>query len=89
MEGAGKASGGQVRQWTVRLTVVENDADTTADAVLETDTGAQVSAEGRSQRSENDESAPEIGDEVADDDEHQDASARARAIRAPRSTLPR
>lgn len=59
------AAGGQVRQWTVRVSVVENDADTTAEAVLETDTGARVAAEGRSHRSEDDESAPEIGDEVA------------------------
>lgn len=65
MEGTPVTRDGRVREWRVRVTVVENDADTTAEAVLETDSGAQVAAQGSSHRSERDDSAPEIGDEVA------------------------
>jgi hypothetical protein len=65
MEIAQAPAGGRTTEWSVRVTVVEDDADTTAEAVLVTDTGARVAALGRSHRNEHDESAPEIGDEVA------------------------
>lgn len=56
---------GRVREWTVRLTISENDADTSAEAILETDAGATLAGQGRTHRSERDESVPQIGDEVA------------------------
>ena len=56
---------GRMTEWSVRVVVVEDDDDTMAEAVLVTDTGAQVAAMGRTHRNEHDESAPEIGDEIA------------------------
>lgn len=65
MDGDGTGAAGRVREWSVRLSIFEGDADTSVEAILETDTGARLAGEGRSHRSEGDESVPEIGDEVA------------------------
>lgn len=56
---------GQMREWTVRITIFEEEDDTSARAVLVAQAPERLAATGRSHRSEDDEPVAEIGDEVA------------------------
>jgi len=55
----------RTREWTVRVSIFESADDTNARAVLVADAPESLVATGESHRSESDEPAPEIGDEVA------------------------
>ncbi|GAA5161288.1 dsRBD fold-containing protein [Ornithinimicrobium tianjinense] len=54
-----------LREWSVRITIFEGGADTSAQAVLLSDAPEHLRAVGQSHRSDDDRSVPEIGDEVA------------------------
>lgn len=54
-----------LREWSVRITIFEGGADTSAQAVLLADAPEHLRAVGESHRSDQDRSVPEIGDEVA------------------------
>lgn len=54
-----------VREWTVRVSIVEADDDTDAQAVLVADSPGPLTAAGRSHRAPEDRLDPQIGDEVA------------------------
>lgn len=53
------------RTWTVEVLITEVDRRTTARAVLRTDAGTEVLANGSSSRNPHDVDVSEIGDEVA------------------------
>lgn len=54
-----------VREWTVRMSIVEAGDDTDAHAVLVADPAGPLTAWGRSHRAPEDRLDPEIGDDVA------------------------
>lgn len=54
-----------VKTWRVRVDLFESGDDTTAHAVLISETPEQLDAEGRARRDPRDPAVPEIGDEVA------------------------
>jgi Domain of unknown function (DUF1876)/Domain of unknown function (DUF1918) len=56
---------GQVRQWTVRVTVFEEGDDTRATVALVADDPETLTARGSSHRGRHDPDNPHIGDEVA------------------------
>lgn len=55
----------RTKTWTVEVLITEVDRRTTARAVLRTDAGTEVLANGSSSRNPHDEDVSEIGDEVA------------------------
>jgi Domain of unknown function (DUF1918)/Rv2632c-like len=54
-----------VREWTVRVSILESGDDTRASVVLLADAPGPLSARGASHRSEDDDAVATIGDEVA------------------------
>ena len=54
-----------LREWTVRVSILETGDDTDARAVLVADAPEQLVARGRSHRAPQDQAVPQIGDEVA------------------------
>ena len=54
-----------VKEWQVRVSILESPDDTTAKVVLVADAPGVLSASGESHRSEEDQPAARIGDEVA------------------------
>lgn len=54
-----------VKTWQVRVDLFESGDDTTAHAVLISETPEHLAAEGRARRDPRDPAVPEIGDEVA------------------------
>jgi hypothetical protein len=54
-----------VKEWQVRVSIFESDDDTTAKVVLVADSPETLVATGESHRSDTDDPAPRIGDEVA------------------------
>lgn len=54
-----------VRDWQIRVSIYETDADTDAQVVLVSDSPTHLTARGHSHRSADDRTVPEIGDEVA------------------------
>jgi hypothetical protein len=54
-----------IRDWQVRVSIVESDDDTDARVVLVADSPAHLTASGHSHRSAADTPIPEIGDQVA------------------------
>jgi Rv2632c-like/Domain of unknown function (DUF1918) len=55
----------RVRDWTVRVSIVESGDDTDAEVVLVSDSPVELTAAGHSHRGRRDDSVPQIGDEVA------------------------
>jgi hypothetical protein len=56
---------GLMHEWTVRVSIFESGDDTSATAVLLSDSPLHITAKGESHRSPDDDVVPEIGDEVA------------------------
>ena len=56
---------GRMHEWTVRVSIFETGDDTSATAVLLSDSPRHLTAKGESHRSPDDLPVPEIGDEVA------------------------
>jgi hypothetical protein len=55
----------QTRTLTLNIHLVEKEAETTADAMLTTGSGAVLTAHGMARRNPRDRDVPEIGDEIA------------------------
>jgi hypothetical protein len=55
----------QTRTLTLNIHLVEKEAETTADVMLTTGSGAALTAHGLSRRNPRDPDVPEIGDEIA------------------------
>lgn len=56
---------GHIKTWQVELQIFEHDGDTTANAVLHSESATRVQGSGTAHRNPHDVLVPEIGDEVA------------------------
>jgi hypothetical protein len=53
------------KDWTIRIRLEEQGDDTFADAILDIENKTEIRGSGHSKRNPSDESAPQIGDELA------------------------